>query len=219
MRRLTVLVLSVLTLVGAVVTGTLATASAHRAFPDTAITVLRPVNLSGHSEGYSIRTDRQLPIDCRFRSPSPGAVSPNIEWCSPTAADPFACWKAAAPHRALCLLDARKTELVRYRRVGRFAQTEAPAPDDSAPLWMRLANGEFCTFRAGGAWPLLPGHPHLYGTYGCGRDDAVWATLSAVHHGVNESQSSWTVLTARFGTHRVITRHIVRAWFVGTAVH
>jgi hypothetical protein len=218
MRRVAFLVLAVLPLAGAAVVAALP-ASAHR-IAATQVVVVRPVNASGHGEpGFTIRSERTFAVDCRFRQPSPGAVSPNIEWCSPTVAYPVACWDAAAPHRVLCLQDPRRQELVRYPRSGRFAPTSLAAPDKRAPLWLRLADGDFCSFRAGGAWPQLPGHPHLFGTYACPHDGAVWATLGAAHYGVNESRASWTVLTAQFGHRHLVTKHVARAFFVGTITH
>ena len=223
MRRLTVLVLSVLLLVGAAVTGSAASASALQRYPDTWITVVRPVNASGHAEpGFTITAaSRTSSIDCRFGDPSWVALSPHIAYCSPSAAYAEACWKAAAPRKALCYLDPRSRKLVRYplyHGVWRDPTPMVPA-DQRAPLAIVLADGEYCSIRDGGAWERLPGHPNLYGTYACGRNDAVWAVADARHAGVNESQSSWTVRTARFGTRHLVTRHVLRAWFVATATH
>jgi hypothetical protein len=86
---------------------------------------------------------------------------------------------------------------------------------------MTLGNGAYCTLRDGGAWTQLPGHPHLFGTYAClvagGHVSAVWAATGDAHQGVNESSSVWTVRTASFGSSTLYTRHVVKAWFVGTA--
>lgn len=82
---------------------------------------------------------------------------------------------------------------------------------------MRLGDGALCSIRDGGAWGTLPGHPKLFGTYGCTHDGAVWARRVAKHNGVNESNPSWTVRTAQFGSHTLKTRRVVKAWFVGTA--
>jgi hypothetical protein len=215
MRRVALVVLAAVATAGTAVAAALP-ASANQVPPTRVITV-RPVNASGHAApGYTITSNHDFQVDCRLREPSPGAVSPNIEWCSPTVAYPVACWNAAAPHRVLCLQDARRSNLMRYARTGRFAPTSLAAPDKRAPLWIRLADGDFCSFRAGGAWPQLPGHPRLFGTYSCQHDGAVWATLSAAHYGVEESRASWTVLTAQFGHHHLVTRHVARAFFVGT---
>src|SRR5438046_1968923 len=80
----------------------------------------------------------------------------------------------------------------------------------------RLGDGDLCSSRDGGAWGSLPGHPNLFGTYACAHDGAVWATSTAAHQGVNESNPVWTVRTAQFGHHTLVTRHVVKAWFVGT---
>jgi hypothetical protein len=45
----------------------------------------------------------------------------------------------------------------------------------------------------------------------------VWAAPSALHWGVNESTSDWTVKTApASGDGPLVTRHVRRAFFVGT---
>lgn len=216
MRRIAVLVMSMLVLAGAVVAGTLAPAAAHRGSA-TQIVVVRPVNASGHARpGYAITSGGRYPIDCRFPEPSPGAVSPNIEFCFPTALYAVACWKAAAAHKALCIPDPRHHELVRFRRTGRFAPTALAPARQRAPLGIVLGDGDYCSIRAGGAWSPPPGHPHLIGYYSCRHDGAVWAQLGAAHNGIDESQPMWTVRTAQFTSRHIVTRRVVRAWFVGT---
>lgn len=210
--------MSIVMLGGACAAGTLTPAAAHR-ITATQIIVVRPVNASGHAQpGYSIASERDFPIDCRFPNPSPTAVSPNIEFCFPTAAYAVACWKAAAAHKALCLQDPRKPQLIRFARRGAFAPTGLAPAAMRGPLAIRLGDGDYCRIRGGGAWSSPPGHPRLLGYYGCDRDGAVWA-LTSRHQGVNESQPVWTVQTAHFDSSRVVTRRVVRAWFVGTATH
>jgi hypothetical protein len=220
MRRIAVLVLSLLTVGGAALAGALAPAGAQRV-ASTRITVVRPVDASGHARpGFTVASRPTADwVDCSFRFPSLAAVSPDIEWCTPTALSPVACWKAAAAHKALCLIDARGSELVRYARRGAFAPTDLARARMRAPLTIKLADGDICQIRAGGAWGTPPGHPHLIGYYGCDRDGAVWAKLGAAHNGIDESQPMWTVRTAQFTSHRIVTHQVVRAWFVGTSHH
>jgi hypothetical protein len=228
MRRIAVLVVSIFVLGGTAVAVALTPAGAHRAprtqitahrAPKTQITVVRPVNASGHAQpGYAISSQpRRNWIDCRFPEPSPAAVSPNIEFCFPTAFYAVACWKAAAAHKALCLQDPQKPTLVRFTRHGRFAPTGPAAPDKRGPLAIVLGDGDYCQIRGGGAWSSPPGHPHLVGYYSCRHDGAVWAHDLAPHNGVNQSQSMWTVRTAQFDSRHIVTRRVVQAYFVGTA--
>jgi hypothetical protein len=217
MRRIAVLVLSIFIVGGAAIAATLTPAAAHRTAA-TRITVVRPVNGSGHAQpGFSIRSGGRYPIDCRYPTPSPGAVSPNIEFCFPTAYYAVACWRAAAAHKALCMQDPRTHKLVRFRYQGRFAPTGLAAPKQRAPLGIVLGDGDYCAIRDGGAWTPLPGHPRLSGYYVCRRDGAVWAQQVTAHNGVNESQPMWTVRTAQLTSRQLVTRRVVRAYFVGTA--
>jgi hypothetical protein len=111
----------------------------------------------------------------------------------------------------------RSKHLVRIPRLGAFASTALVPPARRAPLEIRLGDGDLCSIRDGGAWGQLPGHPNLFGTYACVHDGAVWATATARHQGVNESHATWTVRTAHCGSHTLVTRRVVKAWFVGTA--
>jgi len=221
MRRLAVSILSAAGLTAGVLVPVVgAHAAAQRDYPPTAVTVVRPVNASGHARpGFSI-SPPPAPgfwIDCRYSHESVGALSPNVEWCSPSAATAIACWKAAAIHKALCLTDALKPELTRFPLFhGRFAPSAVLPAEQRAPLAIELANGRFCRIRDGGAWEFLPHHPNLYGTYSCGLKAAVWAPEGAPHAGVNESKPSWTVRVGRFGHRDLVKRHVVRAWFVAT---
>jgi hypothetical protein len=211
-----------LSLAGAVVACSSASAADHRsAAAATRVVIVRPVDAAGHAlPGFTV-TDRAGTgwIDCRSAYPSLAAVSPNIEWCTPTALSPVACWKAASAHKALCMIDPRSHELVRYSRHGAFAPTALAPAVHRAPLTIRLGDGDYCRIRAGGAWGTPPGHPRLIGYYSCGRDGAVWARITARHNGINESQPIWTVRTAQFDSSQVTTRRVVRAWFVGTAAN
>jgi hypothetical protein len=219
MRRLPVLVLSLLALLAGFLLPTSgASAAARRSYPATQTTVVRPVNLSGHAApGFTVGAPFQrFPIDCSFAFESFGALSPNIEWCSPTAATAIACWKAAAAHKTLCLTDVFKHRLSRFPLRGRFAPSAVRPSEEQAPLGLVLADGQRCWIRDGGAWESLPHHPNLYGTYSCEHNAAVWAVLDARHAGVNESHPSWTVRVGRFGHRTLVTKHVARAWFVAT---
>jgi hypothetical protein len=179
--------------------------------------VVRPVTSAGHVRaGFTVSGEPSGLVDCRFPSASPGAVSKNIEYCSPSAEYAVACWKAAAPHRVLCMRNPRSRHVVRIPRLGRFAPVARPTGAATAPLLIRLGDGDVCSIRDGGAWGALPGHPNLVGAYSCRKDGAVWAGPNAAHQGVNESHPTWTVRTAPFGSHTLVTRRVVKAWFVGT---
>jgi hypothetical protein len=185
--------------------------------PPTVKVVVRPVTAAHHaSPGYSVTGAPSGQVDCSPPPfPSPGAVSRNIEFCSPSSAYAVACWKAAARHHVLCMDNPRSRHLVRIRRTGVFAPTGLPPRAQRAPLEMRLGNGALCKIRDGGAWGQLPGHPKLFGTYFCTGNVAVWAKADK-HWGVNESSPTWTVRTAKFTSHHLVTRRVVKAWFVGT---
>jgi hypothetical protein len=214
MRALPALAAAVLVLAGS--SGLKAAAATTVAAPTVKV-VVRPVTSTGHVRaGFTVTGEPSGSVDCSFRDPSPGAVSPNIEFCAPSAEYAVACWKAAAPHRVLCMRDPRTKHVVRIPRSGAFAATGVAAARLRAPLGMRLRDGDYCSIRDGGAWGQLPGHPNLFGTYACRHDGAVWATANAAHQGVNESQPSWTVHTAHFGSSHLATRHVAKAWFVGT---
>lgn len=192
-------------------------AGASAAPAPTVKDVVRPVTSAGHaSAGYTVTREPSQQVDCSFREPSPGAVSPNIEFCSPSFEYAIACWKAAASHRVLCLRDPRSKHLVRIPRHGSFAPTGLAPSAQRAPISIRLSDGDLCSIRDGGAWSQLPGHPNLFGTYSCAHDGAVWASVSAKHQGVNESHPTWTVRTAQFGSHTLVTQRVAKAWFVGT---
>ncbi|HZC71709.1 MAG TPA: hypothetical protein VE442_13525 [Jatrophihabitans sp.] len=180
--------------------------------------VVRPVTTAGHpSTGFSVTGEPAGQVDCSFKEPSPGAVSSNIEFCSPSFEYAIACWKAAAPHRVLCLRDPRSQRVWRIPRHGAFASTHLAPRAQRAPLEIRLGDGHLCFIRDGAAGGMLPGHPNLFGTYTCAHDGEVWASENAKHNGVNESHPTWTVRTAHGGSHTLLTRRVAKAWFAGTA--
>lgn len=179
--------------------------------------VVRPVTSAGHVRaGFTLTFEPSGSVDCSVANASPAAVSPNIEFCSPSAEYAVACWKAALAHHVLCMRNPRSHIVVRIPRTGPFAATPPPTGVQRAPLTIKLGDGDICSIRDGGAFPALPGHPHLFVTYTCVHDGAVWATATAAHQGINESNPVWTVRTAHFGSSTLVTRHVVKAWFVGT---
>lgn len=180
--------------------------------------VVRPVTTASHpSAGFSVTGEPSGQVDCSVKEPSPGAVSLNIEFCSPSFEYAIACWKAAAPHRVLCMRDPRSKRLWRIPRHGAFASTGLAPRAQRAPLEIRLGDGHLCFIRDGAAGGTLPGHPNLFATYTCAHDGEVWASDNAKHNGVNESHATWTVRTAHDGSRTLVTRRVAKAWFVGTA--
>jgi hypothetical protein len=195
-------------------------AAPAEAAPATAKVVVRPVTASGHAAaGFTVkRQDPGFPVDCSYADPSPGAVSRNIEFCSPSAAYAVACWKAAQAGKVLCMRNPRSHKLYLIAREGKFAKTRLASPRDRAPLAFVLTDGSTCQIRDGGAWGQPPHHPNLYGAYSCDRWGAAWLHAKGdrgdSHNGVDESNPSWRIRT---GEKKIIWRHIATAYFVGTA--
>jgi hypothetical protein len=182
--------------------------------------VVRPVTGTGHAAaGFRVtRQSKRDEVDCRYRDPSPGAVSRDVEVCSPSAAYAVACWKAAEAGRVLCSRDASSRRIYSIPRSGAFAKTRLAKPRNRAPLLLILRDGTTCSIRVGGAWSSLKSHPNWYGTYTCDHHGAVWSPPNAPHDGVDESKPVWTVRTARFsGDGHVTVRAVRTAYFVGTA--
>lgn len=180
--------------------------------------VVRPVTSSGHAAaGFTVMSEPTGSVDCSFAEPSPGAVSPNIEFCSPSAEYAIACWKAAKRHHVYCMRDPRKKQVALIPRAGAYADTAIAKRRDRAPLLIVLGDNDVCTMRSGGTGGTLPDHPKLYATYYCVRDGAVWAPASPAHLGINESTKVWTVRTAVAGSSNSLrTRRVKTAYFVGT---
>lgn len=221
--RIAVAVLATAVTTGAALLATTAAADASSASTTaTRQIVVRPVTSSGHAaHGFSVRKEGGVKLDCSFPSPSPAAVDKNILECSPSAAYAVACWKAAQHKRTLCLEDPTKPKLIKFGYAGKFAKSAPPKKHQTAPLRIQLANGEICSIRDGGAWGQLRKHPNWFATYGCAGShgsDAIWAGQHARHLGIDESSSSWTVKVAsQTGNEKVHVRHVVKAYFVGTA--
>ena len=195
-------------------------ASPAAAAPATIKVIVAPVTSSGHAaSSFTVKKEKPgYPVDCRFKDPSRGAVSPNIESCSPSAAYAIACWKAAATGKVLCMRDPSSHKLYLVRRDGKFAKTPVAKAQDRAPLLIVLTDGTRCQIRDGGAWGPVPGHPNLYGAYSCDRHNAAWLYAKGSHgdphNGVDESSASWRIRT---GYNHIVWRHIATAYFVATA--
>lgn len=218
MRRLLSFIAVALSAAGlAVALGPAGAGAAHR-FPPTAKTVIRPVNNAGFAVGgYTVTGEPTGSVDCSFPDPSPGAVSPNIEECSPSAEYAVACWRAAAPHKVLCMRNPRVRKLVRIPRLGAFAPTPLAEPADRAPLGMVLGNGTYCSIRDGGAVGPRAGHPQWIATYFCTDGKIIWQRPGDRHLGVNERFATWYVVEAGVSG-PINSRRVLRAWFVGTHI-
>jgi hypothetical protein len=178
--------------------------------------VVRPVTSTGHVRaGFTVSGEPSGQVDCSVADPSPGAVNRNIEFCSPSAEYAIACWKAAAPHKVLCMRNPRGKRVYRIARLGAFAPTALAPHRQRAPLAMNLGDGDHCSIRDGGTGAIRQGHPQWVNTYYCVHDGVVWQKPGAAHLGVNESSASWTVVTGG-ATGPLVTRHVAKAWFVGT---
>lgn len=182
--------------------------------------VVRPVTSAGvPAPGVHVTVDHRKSdaVDCSTPDSSPGAVSRNIEWCSPSVAYAIACWKAATPHRVLCSRDPRSERVYSLPRSGKFAKTGLDKKRDLSPIVLILGDGTVCFIRDGGAWGQLKAHPKWYGTYSCDRHGDVWSKPFAPHDGIDETQPVWTVHTsASSGNGTVTVRTVAKAFFVGT---
>lgn len=216
MRRLLALTAIALSALGLAVALSPAGAAAARRIAPTVKTVVRPVNAAGFARsGFLVTAEPTGSVDCTLPLPSPGAVSPNIETCFPSAEYAIACWKAAAAHKVLCMRNPRLPHLVRIPRTGAFAGTAIAPANDRAPLSMVLADGAYCGIRDGGTRSSRAGHPKWVVTYDCDNGKEIWRRPGAPHFGVNEAFPSWTVIEAA-ASGPIVSRHVVRAWFVGT---
>jgi hypothetical protein len=207
-------------LAGVVVTTTTATALSPSTGPAPAThsVIVRPVRSAGQPvNGFHVKAENGDSIDCSFADPSPGAVDPNIEDCSPSAAYAIACWKAASAHHALCMRNPTSHRLYRLPLMSSFAKTAAPKSSSRAPLLIVLTDGTRCSIRDGGAWSSLKSHPKWAGSYSCTRHGVVWASPKSKHYGINESGASWSVHTgSASGKGRLTIRHVSRSYFVGS---
>jgi hypothetical protein len=178
-----------------------------------------PVTSTGHaSPGFTVNAERGGNVSCSPSSPSPSAISKNIEECYPTAEYAVACWKSAAAGKVLCMRDPRKKQLSSIKLSGKFAPTAPVSKAKLSPFVIVLTDGDSCEIRIGGTGGILKSHPHYFTSYYCAKDGVVWSKPNATHSGVDETGSSWTVQTASgTGTGKLVTRHVARAYYVATA--
>lgn len=182
--------------------------------------IVRPVTTAGHAaSGFTVHPQHPgYGVDCSFAGASPGALSPNIEECSPSAAYAIACWKAADAGKVLCMRDPTTHRVDEMPREGKFANTPIAKPRYRAPLVIILGDGSQCDIRDGGAWPRPKGHPNLYGAYSCAKYGVAWSYSKGryidPHNGIDESTPTWRI---RVGEKKIVWRDIAKAYFVATA--
>lgn len=210
--------LAVVITVAGVAALTAASQSLAATAPPTVKTVVRPVTATGHARaGFTVKDEPSGLVDCSTPDPSPGALSRNIEWCSPSYEYAVACWKSATPQHVLCMRNAAVRQLVKIPRSGAFASTSRAPWLERGPLVLVLTDGAHCSIRNGGTAAVLQQHPTWNATYYCTSNGAVWAPPGAAHQGVDEATPTWTVRTAPVsGYGNVVTRNVARAYFVAT---
>lgn len=176
----------------------------------TQVTVVRPVDSSGHpATGWTVRRSLDITLSCY--GPAPAAVDDKIALCSPSAAYAPACWRSGH-HTVLCLRDVRGRELVRMRYSGAFPTVTAP-PQPS-PQGLDLAGTRTCDIRVGGAWGQVPSHPSWLGFYSCSTGSVYGPPTG---DGINRHHAVWRVHTWSGRGDRVTTREVRAAYAVGTA--
>ncbi|ADP80191.1 hypothetical protein FraEuI1c_2152 [Pseudofrankia inefficax] len=182
---------------------------------------LAPVDQRGHAtSGWSIDRnddDPNAPIDCGDTSqayPSPAAASGDIYSCAPSAAEADACWPTAQARQMLCLRDPYSPVLTALTAQALVAKVSAPR--DPVPLGLRLANGDQCRLRDGGAWGSPPQHPDYVGYYSCASHGIVWAPQESSTGGIDRTTKRWTVLVGG-ETGPLTTVAVTDASFVTTA--
>lgn len=143
---------------------------------------------------------------------SPVAVDDGIAICSPSAAYLPACWKST-DSTALCLRNATDKVLVRLPYTGAWGNPTKPSV--TSPLNMRLADGDRCQIRVGGAWGTVPEHPDWLGFASCTKDGDVFGPASG--DGIDRSTKSWTATLYNERTQKLSTQHVAVAYLVGTA--
>jgi hypothetical protein len=203
-------------LVATAVAGTLAVggaATAHQTADRATHThrmVIRPVDRHGHPvAGWQVTRERGVEVSCGGAAAA--AVNKNIVECFPAAEYLPSCWRSHR-HTVLCLRDATRRQLVRIRYTGSIAS--ASAPSRPSPQELRLTGGQKCEIRVGGAWGQLPSHPRWLGFYSCDTGD-VYGRANG--DGIDRRDAIWTVHLWLSGTKQhVVTRHVAKAYFVGT---
>ncbi|MCK9894202.1 hypothetical protein [Frankia sp. AgB32] len=192
--------------------------------PQAAVTrqvTLAPVDQRGQvTSGWSVDErddDPDSPIDCGDTSqayPSPAGVSGDIYYCSPSAAGADACWPTPRPRRMLCLHDPFATTLSALTATALVAKV--PPAGNPVPLGLRLADGDRCRLRDGGAWGSPENHPDYVGYYSCGQGGIVWARPDSPAGGIDRTTSRWTVLRGDV-TGPLATVPVTEAYLVATA--
>jgi hypothetical protein len=192
-----------------------ATESTSLGLPTTTVD-LAPVNSHGvAASGWTVDDETRTGqgIDCSSNTASPAAKSGNIYYCFPTAAAANACWASSTPGQMLCLHDPWSHVLTATTATH---PTSGPATRsrNPVPLGLELANGEHCQLRNGGAWESRGTDPVLFGYYGCGQDDIVWAAQDAT--GLDTSAARWTVVIGSW-TGPLTIQAVDKAYYVATA--
>jgi hypothetical protein len=210
MRLVTPLVLAATVVAGALSLGGTATAHTTSDRDGTHRVVVRPVDRHGHAApGWKVTREQGSKVSCD--GVAAAAVNKNIVTCFPSAEYLPSCWKSH--HRTvLCLRDATRKELVRIRYSGTIASVSAPKRP--SPQDLRLAGGQKCQVRVGGAWGQLPTHPRWDGFYSCHSGDVYGPARG---DGIDRSSPLQSVHLWLTGTKQhVVTRDVATAYFVGT---
>ncbi len=182
---------------------------------------LAPVDQRGQvTSGWRVdesEDDPDSPIDCGDTSrayPSPAGVSGDIYYCSPSAAGADACWPTPRPRRMLCLRDPFSTTLWALTATALVARV--PPTSRPAPLGLRLADGDSCRLRDGGAWGSPESHPDYVGYYSCDQGGIVWASPNTPAGGIDRTARRWTVLRGDV-TGPLAVVPVTEAYLVATA--
>jgi hypothetical protein len=212
MRRMPVLLLSAFAAAAALTTSvvTAGSAQAARTLPHTQRIVVRPVHANGTPvAGYTVTREQISGFTCRDVSNQ--AVDNNIDYCGFSATYTVACWKSTN-HTVLCLRDPMVKKLVRIRYQGTFKPTTKVR--HPSPQALRLFNGNYCTVRDGGAWPMVKHHPNWFGTYSC-IHNGIYGTG---RDGIDRSVNPWRVHVVTNTQRGYYTnRRVKLAYYVGTA--
>lgn len=181
----------------------------------TRVVVVRPVTASGKPvAGYTVKNE-SMTVSCGSDA-SLAATDDNIASCGASAAYLPACWKSTN-NTALCLRDATEKVLVRVDLGEGFGVPAWGAPKKNAhpsPLTMKLADGQKCKIRVGGAWGQVPQHPSWMGFAFCDKGD-VYGPPNG--DGIDRSTSPWTVQIYKYQNRTVTPQHVAVAYLVGTA--
>ncbi|MCW2774234.1 MAG: hypothetical protein JWN91_2560 [Nocardioides sp.] len=102
-------------------------------------------------------------------------------------------------------------ELVRVRYRGSYPSVSAP--EQPSPQALRLAHGQRCTLRVGGAWGTVPRHPRWVGFYSCA-DGSVYGPPEG--DGIDRTDAAWRVHLVH-ADNSVARRSVRTAYLVGTA--